>query len=98
MHGAAGLADAAAVRARRAVATLFFVNGAVLASWIPHIPMIKERHHLGDGALGLVLLAMSLGAIIAMPTAGWLTARIGSRVTASVAALAFTLVLPLPVL
>src|SRR5437762_366 len=62
--------DASAVRARRAVATVFFLNGAVLASWIPHIPAVKAAHALGDGALGLVLLAMAAGAIVAMPIAG----------------------------
>ena len=48
-------------RARWAIATVFFVNGLVIASWVPHIPAIKGRHALGDGELGLVLLAMAAG-------------------------------------
>src|SRR6266478_2703177 len=39
-------------RARWAIATVFFVNGLVIASWVPHIPAIKGRHALGDGELG----------------------------------------------
>src|SRR2546427_4525259 len=46
-------------RSRLAVATIFFVNGAVLASWVAHIPGVKERHGIGDGSLGFVLLFMA---------------------------------------
>lgn len=83
--------------ARPAVSILFFVNGAGLASWLPHIPAVKARLTSGDGQLGLVLLAMAAGAVVALPTAGWLIARWGSRVIASAAALAFCLTMPLPV-
>lgn len=65
--------------ARRALAAVFLVNGTVLASWVPHIPAARDRHTLGYGALGLVLLAMAAGAILALPAAGWLVERLGSR-------------------
>ena len=84
--------------ARLAVATLFFVNGAVLASWLPHIPAVKARLTSGDGQLGLVLLAMAAGAVVALPTAGWLIGLVGSRVLSSAAALALCVAMPLPVL
>lgn len=86
------------VRARRAVSVVFFMNGAVLASWIPHIPDAKQAHGLGDGTLGLVLLAMGAGAITAMPLAGRLIGRFGSRGMTTVAAIAFAATLPLPIL
>jgi hypothetical protein len=57
-------------RSRLAVSTMFFVNGAVLASWLPHIPAVKARLTTGDGQLGLVLLAMAAGAVVALPAAG----------------------------
>ena len=57
-------------RARLAVATVFFVNGAILASWVPHVPLIKARHTLSDGQLGIVLLSMAAGAVLALPAAG----------------------------
>lgn len=85
-------------RARTAVGAIFFTNGAVLGSWIPHIPEIKSTHGLSDGTLGLVLLFMAVGAIVAMPIAGVLIGRLGSRTMTTVAAIAFALVLPLPIL
>ena len=89
---------ASAAPARLAVSVIFFLNGAVLASWIPHIPEIKASHGLSDGRLGLVLLAMAAGAITAMPIAGAMVARFGSRTMTTIAAITFALVLPLPIL
>ena len=66
--------------ARGAVSLIFLLNGAVIASWLPHIPELKTRLALSDGGLGLLLLAMAAGAIVALPLAGWLIARLGSRV------------------
>ena len=88
----------AAARARRAVSAIFFVNGAVLASWVAHIPTVKSQHGIADGGLGLVLLSMAVGSVLTLPIAGWLIARWGSRVMTTAAALAFSLALPLPVI
>jgi MFS family permease len=70
----------------------------VLASWLPHIPAIKARLTSGDGQLGLVLLAMAAGSVVALPTAGWLIGLAGSRVMSAVSAVALCLAMPLPVL
>src|SRR5262245_3813653 len=83
---------------RLAVGTIFFVNGVVIASWVPNIPTIKARHALGDGALGLALLCMAGGAVLALPMAGWLVGRLGSRTPTAAAALGLCLALPLPAL
>ena len=88
----------AAARARRAVSAIFFINGAVLASWVAHIPAVKAEHGIGDGGLGLVLLSMALGSVLTLPIAGWLIARRGSGVMTTAAALAFSLALPLPII
>src|SRR6185295_3330610 len=85
-------------RARLAVSTMFFVNGVVLASWVPHIPAVKARHAISDGQLGAVLFAMAVGAVVALPMAGWLVGRFGSRRMTSIAAVGLCLCLPLPVL
>jgi MFS family permease len=77
---------------------VFFINGMVLASWVPHIPAVKARHALSDGQLGLVLLAMAVGSVLALPLAGGLITRFGSRLLTSVAALGFCLALPLPLM
>jgi len=47
--------------ARLAVSAIFFVNGAVLASWVAHIPAVKTQHGLSDDRLGLVLLSYPQG-------------------------------------
>jgi MFS family permease len=85
-------------RARLATATLFFVNGCGLGSWLPHIPDVKIWHGLTDGVLGLALFAIAGGAVAALPIAGALTARYGSRPVSRAAALLFCTVLPLPLL
>ena len=84
-------------RSRWAVAVFFFINGAALASWVPHIPAVKSRHMLTDGALGLVLLSMAAGSVLTLPMAGWLVGRLGSRVMTAGAGIALCLALPLPV-
>src|SRR4030095_15372389 len=84
-------------RSRVAVAVFFFINGAVLASWVPHIPAIKTRHMLSDRALGIVLLSMAAGSVLALPVAGSLVGRLGSRVMTAAAGIALCLALPLPV-
>lgn len=83
--------------ARWAVSTIFFINGMVLASWVPHIPAVKAQHAISDGQLGIVLLSMAVGSVLALPLAGGLIARFGSRRMTSIAALGFCLALPLPI-
>lgn len=86
------------MRARAAVSALFFVNGFVVASWIPYIPIVKSRHHLGDAQLGFLLLAMVVGGVLGLPLAGWLVGRFGSRLVAVAAASGLSLTLTAPVL
>jgi MFS family permease len=83
---------------RLCVATLFFVNGFVFASWVPHIPAVKQSLDLSEAGLGALLLAIAAGAIVALPCAGWLVARFGSRLITTLAALGFCAALPLPLL
>jgi MFS family permease len=62
---------------------IFLLHGAVWGSWVPHIPLAKERLEVGTGVFGLALLAIAAGAVIAMPLAGALINRLGSaRMTA----------------
>src|SRR6187402_20979 len=80
--------------ARIAVAALFFLNGALFATWVSRLPAVQSKHALGNGALGLALLAVALGAVIAMPLAGWLTARVGSAEVCKASTLMYCGVLP----
>src|SRR5690349_14743392 len=74
---------------RCAVSAFFFVNGLVLASWVPHIPAVKAQHRMSDGQLGIVLLAMALGSVSALPLSGWLINRYGSHRIVVLAVLGF---------
>jgi len=81
--------------ARRSVSVVFFVNGLVFGSWATRIPALKERLALGDGALGVALGLIAIGALAAMPVSGWMSARGGSRRTTTVSLVAFCVGVPL---
>lgn len=83
-------------KARWAVAVIFLVQGFVLGSWIPHIPLTKEQLAVGTGIFGLALLAIAIGAIIAMPLSGALINRFGSARVTALTGSAFCLAFALP--
>ncbi|MBD8870092.1 MFS transporter [Nocardioides donggukensis] len=64
--------------ARTAVAVVFVVNGFAFASWVSRIPAARERLGLGNGELGLLLLALSVGSLVALPLTGALVRRFGA--------------------
>jgi MFS family permease len=66
-------------RARGAVTAIFLLNGLLFGSWAARIPAIRDRLGLSDGELGVALAFLPIGAIVAMPLAGALAARMGSR-------------------
>lgn len=86
------------IRARKAVLSIFLVNGIILGSWIPHIPLVQERLNIGEGLLGLALLSMAAGAIIFMPISGVWINRLGSRKITTLTAFAYCFALPLPIM
>jgi len=68
------------VRATRvAVAVFFFGDGLLLGSWASRIPAVQAQTHITNAELGVALFGSSLGALVAMPLAGRLCERIGSR-------------------
>ena len=85
-------------RARIAVSVAFLVNGAVIGTWAAHIPLVQERLGLSTGTLGLALLAMAGGAMVAMQFAGHLIHHFGSASVMRVSSLLMCLSLPLPAL
>jgi MFS family permease len=85
-------------RARWSISFIFFINGFTVASWLPHIPEVKERLALGEFHLGIALLAMAVGSVLALPFAGWLSGRFGSDAATRMAGLLLCLLLPAPVL
>ena len=64
---------------RWATTGMFFVNGAVIGTWVAQIPWTQERFDLSKSTLGIVLVAMSIAVIVASPIAGQLIVKHGSR-------------------
>jgi predicted MFS family arabinose efflux permease len=85
-------------RARWAVAAFFFINGSVVGAWVPHVPDRARALGLNPAQLGAILLSAGLGSVIAMPLAGILTGRFGSRAVTAVAASVFPVALAFVVL
>jgi fucose permease len=67
--------------ARTAVATVFGLNGLMLASWFARVPAAREALGLSAGELGLLLLALSGGAVLALLTAGAVVHRLSAART-----------------
>lgn len=72
----------------------FFVSGFTLAAWAPLVPYVKDRSDLSDAALGLLLLCLGAGSVIAMPLAGVLSKRYGCRPVLLVGTLFIVMSLP----
>jgi MFS family permease len=80
---------------RWAVLVAFFVNGALLASWISRIPAIQIKLDLSEGELGIVLLGIGVGVLAALSLAGGIIGRFGSRAVTIGGAVGMGLFLPL---
>lgn len=74
---------------------MFVLNGALFGVWASRIPAVAVNFGLSPGALGLLLLCIAAGAIVAFPVAGFASDRFGcALVTKRVAvACAITLIL-----
>jgi fucose permease len=65
----------AANRARRGVALVFVLNGLCFASLVSRLPDLRADLSLSNGGLGLLLLSIAAGSILALPSSGWLIDR-----------------------
>ncbi|HEY1710484.1 MAG TPA: MFS transporter [Rhizomicrobium sp.] len=74
------------------------MTGLIPAAWAPLIPFVKTRLALDNGSLGLLLLCLGLGSMIAMPVTGALLPRIGPKRAILTGGTLFVLALPLLVL
>ena len=75
--------------ARIAVAYIFFANGALAGNWVTRIPALMDKLDLSVFALSFAFFGAPLGAILAMPFAGRIVTRVGSRRTTRFAFLLF---------
>ncbi|MFJ9542072.1 MFS transporter [Streptomyces sp. NPDC101225] len=66
-------------RARYAVAAVFAVHGAVTGSFATRVPWVQDHASLSAGQLGFALAFTAFGASCAMPLAGRISHRFGSR-------------------
>jgi predicted MFS family arabinose efflux permease len=73
----------------------FFIAGFGMAAWAPLVPFVKERSGIQEGALGILLLCLGAGSIIAMPLVGALTSRVGCRRVLILSVLAACATLPM---
>ncbi|WP_346386546.1 MFS transporter [Nocardioides sp.] len=60
---------------RNFVALTFALNGFLFASLVSRLPDVRSGLALGNGSLGLLLLAISAGSVLALPSSGWLIER-----------------------
>lgn len=87
-HPASGRREQWATRA------VFLVAGLAMAAWAPLVPFAKARVGVQDGELGLLLLCLGLGSIVAMPVTGVLASRFGCRAVIVASGLTVAVVLP----
>ena len=64
---------------RLATRLSFLVAGFGIACWAPLVPFAKQRLGVDDGTLGLLLLCIGIGSVVAMLLTGPLSSRYGSK-------------------
>ncbi|MGY3239554.1 putative MFS family arabinose efflux permease [Bradyrhizobium sp. USDA 4472] len=80
---------------RLATRLSFLVAGFGLACWAPLVPFAKERLAVDDALLGLLLLSLGIGSVVAMLATGLLSARHGTKPIVIAGGIGLALVLPL---
>jgi predicted MFS family arabinose efflux permease len=86
------------VTPRLATFSIFAINGAMVGTWVAHIPWLQDHLGVSKATIGVCLLCMAAGAFISMPLTGHVLDRRSSASVARVATLVFCLMLPLPLL
>jgi predicted MFS family arabinose efflux permease len=71
--------DAPETGAALATRLAFFGAGFCMAAWAPLIPFVKAQLNASEAQLGLLLLCLGIGSLIAMPVTGAISARRGAR-------------------
>ncbi|RZS77521.1 fucose permease [Motilibacter rhizosphaerae] len=71
----------------------FTLCGFAFASWASRIPQVRDHLGLSPAQLGLVLLAIATGSLVALPLAGPVVHRLGSQRTVQAMSLLLALAL-----
>jgi predicted MFS family arabinose efflux permease len=86
------------VTPRLATFLVFFVNGAMVGTWVAHIPWLQDHLGVSRATIGLCLLCIAAGALVSMPLTGHILDRRSSASVTRATTLIFCLMLPLPLL
>ena len=79
---------------RIATRLAFLVAGFGVSCWAPLVPFAKDRLAVDEQVLGLLLLCLGIGSVVAMLFTGMLSARFGIRPVIVVSGIALALLLP----
>jgi MFS family permease len=79
---------------RIAILVFFFVNGFLFANCTGRLPELKDYFNVSNSTLGTMLFTTAIGALVAMPIAGWLTTRWNSGKLTIYAGLLFCCIVP----
>lgn len=77
---------------------MFGLHGLATGSLAARIPWLQDHLQLSAGTLGLALLGTAAGGFLALPGAGWLVGRYGSRAVTRLAMVVDAVGLALPAL
>ncbi|MEM7319954.1 MAG: MFS transporter [Pseudomonadota bacterium] len=74
-----------------AVAAVFALNGVLFGMWVSRIPAVQAKLGLSHSALGIVLLFLGAGAVLAFPVTGRFIDRFGAVTVTRIVATSCTL-------
>ncbi len=77
----------------RAVAAMFALNGGLFGIWASRIPAVAQKLDISPGALGLLLLLLAAGAMVAFSLSGRATDRYGAATVCRRLSVAYTVAL-----
>ena len=78
-------------KAKRAVAAVFIGSGIAFATWASRIPQVRDSLGLSPAVLGIVLLGIAAGSMIALPTSGYVVHRLGPSRTIVMMSIVFAM-------
>src|SRR4029077_17568522 len=78
--------------------TVFAINGAMMGTWVAHIPWLQDHLGISKATLGLCLLCMAAGALVSMPLTGHILEGRSSASGTRAAPRCFSPMLPVPLL
>lgn len=70
-----------ALRARNGNMFVFAANGFIFATWMSRVPDVRDLLQLTPSQLGMLLLALSVGAVSGLPASGRIIGAIGATRT-----------------